>query len=1180
MSRILLVAALLVFQYYAPAQVTDINGPAGSGKFGATVTVLPNGNFVVTDPLFDEGGVVNIGAVYLFSGTTNAVIGVLKGTTLNDSIGSAGITVLANGNFLVRSPNWDNGGIHNAGAITWCNATQTVSATINSSNSLVGNSANEQLGIQNIIKLSNGNYVVRDQNWSNGNTTFAGAAIWGDASSPLTGVVDANVALVGSQTNDRVGYDIIPLNNGNYLVSTPFWSNSGAFSAGAVTWCNGTTGRTGVVSSVNSLVGTHASDRIGEGGITRLTNGNYVVKSPSWNVFAPNPNDMGAVTWGSGSAGIAGPVSNTNSLVKTGPTPAGSPMVTALPNGNYVVVSPGWGKSGLNCAGAITWADGTTGISGDVTSSNSLVGSNAVYPAQIFIVPLSNGNYVISYPTWNYGTGAVKLASGISPLSGIIMNNNSLTGNQAGDYVGIVTALFNGNYVVSSPSWSINAPHVGAITLCDGVLGKTGFVTAANSIIGSHSFDQIGSGGIIPLINNKYVICSPLWDNGSIPDVGAVTLMDGTLATSGSVDAVNSMIGTHLYDQVGSGGILPLTNGNYVIASPDWDTASAADAGAVTWVDANGSGTGTVGAGNSLVGTHFNDHIGYLLPLSNGNYVIMSADWNNNAGSVTWGSASSGVTGAITAANSLIGNQANDRIGFDNSIVQLNNGNYVVRSPYYSNGALINAGAVTWCSGISGNNGIVDSTNSLVGVHANDGLGYGVGYTILTSANSDYSIRNMNWDNGSIADAGAVTWASGSAMIFGTVTPCNSVQGGVTVSTETNFLTSSFNEVYNSLIVGRPAENKISIYNPTGISIPPAMDSGIAFIQGNAPVPLYAATGCHIICTVTPNSSQPVGGLVQAKTWLDTALITTNNVFYAGRHYEVFPLMNAATATAKVTLYFTQNDFDLFNANTASNLQLPANMNDNSGKARLRIVKYAGVSAGNTGLPASYPGTAVWLDPADNDIVWNAQLQRWEVSFDVNGFSGFFVGTVGTPLPLYLISFNGTLVAGKTVLDWQTTEEKNSLSFEVERSKDAVNYYKIGTVPAANLPGTHQYQFVDNDPGRTGVSTVFYRLKLLDVDNSFVYSRIVVVNLYDPGNIFLLGNPVADKLSLVVNTKHPEIIKVRIVDNTGRELKKFEWKVNPGGTTLVADVHTLASGAYYLDLRGDRTQRTFLIFKN
>ena len=52
-------------------------------------------------------------------------------------------------------------------------------------------------------------------------------------------------------------------------------------SAGAVTWGNGTTGISGTVSAANSLVGSTASDQVGIGGITALSNGNYVVNSYS-----------------------------------------------------------------------------------------------------------------------------------------------------------------------------------------------------------------------------------------------------------------------------------------------------------------------------------------------------------------------------------------------------------------------------------------------------------------------------------------------------------------------------------------------------------------------------------------------------------------------------------------------------------------------------------------------------------------------------------------------------------------------------------------------------------------------------------------------------------------------------------------------------------------------------------
>ncbi|MFY4783769.1 hypothetical protein ACOTWN_11325, partial [Aliarcobacter butzleri] len=68
-------------------------------------------------------------------------------------------------------------------------------------------------------------------------------------------------------------------------------SSSWSNSKGAVTFGSGTSGVSGVVSSSNSLVGTTNDDKVGYDEITELSNGNYVVRSSSWS------NSKGAVTF-------------------------------------------------------------------------------------------------------------------------------------------------------------------------------------------------------------------------------------------------------------------------------------------------------------------------------------------------------------------------------------------------------------------------------------------------------------------------------------------------------------------------------------------------------------------------------------------------------------------------------------------------------------------------------------------------------------------------------------------------------------------------------------------------------------------------------------------------------------------------------------------------------------------
>src|SRR5262249_44781091 len=192
---------------------------------------------------------------------------------------------------------------------------------------------------------------------------------------------------------------------------------------GAATWGSGTAGVSGVVSADNSLIGSSVNDSVGYVGIRDLTNGNYVVMIPSWNA------GRGAAAGGSGTAGVSGAVSAATSLVGSS---AGDRVggVTALTNGNYVVLSPSWNGN----RGAATWGNGTTGVSGTVSESNSLVGSSAgdqvgAYPG---VNALSDGNYVVSSPNWNGNRGAATWGSGTSGQTldgaGVVTPQNSLVG--------------------------------------------------------------------------------------------------------------------------------------------------------------------------------------------------------------------------------------------------------------------------------------------------------------------------------------------------------------------------------------------------------------------------------------------------------------------------------------------------------------------------------------------------------------------------------------------------------------------------------------------------------------------------------------------------------------------------------------------------------------------------------
>ncbi|NIJ52949.1 right-handed parallel beta-helix repeat-containing protein [Dyadobacter arcticus] len=329
-------------------------------------------------------------------------------------------------------------------------------------------------------------------------------------------------------------------------------------------------------------------------------------------------------------------------------------------------------------------------------------------------------------------------------------------------------------------------------------------------------------------------------------------------------------------------------------------------------------------------------------------------------------------------------------------------------------------------------------------------------------------------------------------------------------------------------------------------------------------------SNCKLLAYLSPNGGAALNGAVSAKVWV----AGTQPANYLKRHYQIQPETNALNATAKVTLYFTQQEFTDFNEENP--IPLPVDAADVEGyKANLRIEKRSGISDTEFGLPSSYTGAIETITPseANGKVEWKADAGRWEVSFDVTGFSGFFVKTIQTALPLNLISFTATHEAGGNLLQWTTTSEVNTDNFEVQSSADARQFIKIATL-AAGGSGDHQYSYNDRT-NYTG--NIYYRLKMSDraagtpdrnlLDGAYTYSKII--SLAGNGNFAALyPNPAGAVVTFRVSNTLLESTAT-LHDATGRLMQRIAITANQ----QQIDTKSLASGTYVLKFADGSAQK-------
>lgn len=341
----------------------------------------------------------------------------------------------------------------------------------------------------------------------------------------------------------------------------------------------------------------------------------------------------------------------------------------------------------------------------------------------------------------------------------------------------------------------------------------------------------------------------------------------------------------------------------------------------------------------------------------------------------------------------------------------------------------------------------------------------------------------------------------------------------------------------------------------------------------------YSDGTCSPIAAVTPSGASPVSGTIQSCVTVDASVPTYNGVPYVPRYYNLEPATNAATSTATVTLYFTQADFDAYNAARGSNLALPTGPTDAAGIANLTISQFHGTGT----TPDTYVGTAGTIIPGAGNVVWNSTASRWEVTFNVSGFSGFFVsGGSIIPLPLTLTAFAGKVVATGNLLSWATSEEENTAWFEVERSvAGRSDFQDIGKVAAAgNSQRPLQYGYTDELSGLS-LPGYSYRLRMVDLDGKFSYSPIVTVQPVIAGlTVRVSPNPFVQPVSLNIGSPTPGAAVLTVTDMGGRKLVLRTVLLQQGDNALDPGlIAGLPQGVYFISVTTESQQQTIRIVK-
>jgi hypothetical protein len=204
-----------------------------------------------------------------------------------------------------------------------------------------------------------------------------------------------------------------------------------------------------------------------------------------------------------------------------------------------------------------------------------------------------------------------------------------------------------------------------------------------------------------------------------------------------------------------------------------------------------------------------------------------------------------------------------------------------------------------------------------------------------------------------------------------------------------------------------------------------------------------------------------------------------------------------------------------------------------------------------------------WANQGNGGTTGNTAAGTINTSGNVTSFSPFTLASSqrsSNPLPIELTEFNAIKSGDIVLLDWKTVVEKDCDHFEIERSENAQDWEFVTSKKAVGANSDYtMYDAADSAPFK-GIG--YYRLKSIDRDGTFEFSKIVAVNDQDGFNFEMYPNPAEGPCLLqgagISNAS------VKLTDALGQVIGVI--KHVEGENKISLDVSTLREGVYFLEV--------------
>ncbi|MDA7744676.1 T9SS type A sorting domain-containing protein [bacterium] len=284
--------------------------------------------------------------------------------------------------------------------------------------------------------------------------------------------------------------------------------------------------------------------------------------------------------------------------------------------------------------------------------------------------------------------------------------------------------------------------------------------------------------------------------------------------------------------------------------------------------------------------------------------------------------------------------------------------------------------------------------------------------------------------------------------------------------------------------------------------------------------------------------------------------------FVMGRYWNVSITSGSLNGNVNIRYYFDPNDSDTLQAVAERWNDANANSTSFVSGRRWFTMNSGTFDPGTGDLTAAGINASQELFPSSQSTEDGIDYVQFNgLSSLTGGGQAYTIGENSVILPVELLEYKAQLIEDEVLSSWITATEINSDYFEIERSIDKLNWDVVGTVGAAgNSNRELYYQHFDTKPLK-GVS--YYRLKSIDLNQSFEYSQVEVISIgLQSGLALVYPNPNMGTFNVSL-TDPSTVSSIEIYSSTGQLVRRMSTN---GKTEFTFS--GMANGYYNLSIVG------------